>query len=131
MKMGIHIGYYSQSPFVSEPVYSIPIIILYTVIEMALFFGGRKFLFAVTLSFRIIFMLHDIGYGIYHSVEASNVYVEWYCEKEQTLHLLNTTVEKTVAGGPVIMNLLTLAMFAFAIVSIPSTTVNRAVITRM
>ena len=80
MKVGIQIGS-STSSFIPVIVFSIPIIILYALIEMALFFGCRKFLFAVTLSFRTIFMLHDVGYGIYYAVEAGDFYVEWYCEE--------------------------------------------------
>ena len=80
MKIGIQIGTYPPS-VVPTIVYTMSIIILYALIEMALFFGCRKFLFAVTLSFRTIFMLHDVGYGIYYSYWASNYYVEWYCEE--------------------------------------------------
>ena len=51
-------------------------------------------------------------------------------KKEQTLHLLNTTVGKTVVGGTAIMNLLTIAMFVFAIVLISSTTIYHSVLTK-
>ena len=80
MKIGIQIGTYPPS-VVPTIVYTMSIIILYALIEMALFFGCRKFLIAVTLSFRTIFMLHDVGYGIYYSYWARNDYVEWYCEE--------------------------------------------------
>ena len=75
MKIGIHI----DSTPIPEPVISVPVLILYALIEVALFFGCQKFSFALSLSFRIIFMLHDAGYGIYESVEASSGYEYWYC----------------------------------------------------
>ena len=90
MKIGIHI----DLTLFPIPAYSIPVPLLYTVIEMILFFGCQQYSFAVVLSLRIVVILHDFAYGVTNSVYAGSIrqyeyclgsnstYIEQYCRQD-------------------------------------------------
>ena len=56
---------------VPTPIFTIPIIAGYYILEGSLFFGCRAFIWPFTLTFRIIWMLHDFTYFFTYAVEAS------------------------------------------------------------
>ena len=45
------------------PIYAIPVLMLYTIVEISCFIGCRKFFFWSTLIIRSIFVCHDFGYA--------------------------------------------------------------------
>ena len=56
------------------PVYSVPIIAVYYIIEASLFFGCNQYSWAATLTFRIFWLLHDFSYFVTYAVIASKNY---------------------------------------------------------
>ena len=63
---------------ISESYWKVPIIVIYTIIEISLFFGCQKYNWPCTATFRIIFVIHDFGYFLTYAAVAGTSYYKRY-----------------------------------------------------
>merc|ERR1712150_16198 len=71
---------YTRFDFV---LYSVAIIAGYNILEVSLFFGCQKYNWPCTLTFRIVFAIHDFAYFITYAVFAADYYGYYYYDKEE------------------------------------------------
>merc|ERR1712131_113406 len=57
--------------------YSVALIVAYNIIEASCFFGCDAYNWPCTLTFRIIWLLHDFAYFITFAIFASNYHWRW------------------------------------------------------
>ena len=67
------------------PIISIPIILFYNILEVSLFFGCQAYNWPCTLTFRILWVLHDFSYFITYGASIAYFYLNWepdvyYCD---------------------------------------------------